>query len=720
MRTTLAFAWCLTFGCATQSGPPPSPAHSPGRGGGKKSDAPPTRVDDVVDVLHGVEVRDPYRWLEDGTKPEVAAWVEAQNGYLRSKLDGVELRKPIGDRLSELLAIGTLSTPVIRYPKSGPPRVFYTRREGSQNQPILYVREGLRGSDRVVVDPNAVRADGTAALDWWYPSDDGRLVAYGVSLDGSEWSTLRVHDLAAGKDLGDTIERTRACSLAWRPDGRGFYYTRYPRPGDVPAGEEHYYRHVFEHVLGTDPAGDPKLFGEGRDPKDWTTVGSSPDGKRLVIEAWQGWAKSEVYLLDTAKGSKPVAVAEKIDAAFDGELLDDRLLLRTNDGAPTYRLFSVDPKKPARTGWKEIVPAQEDVLDSVTVVGKKLVAETLHQAHSRLHLLDLGGKPLGEIALPTLGTVTGIGGTWDRPDLFIGFTSFAVPPEVHHRDLRSAKTELWERITAPVDTAGYQVEQVFFDSDDGTQVSMFLVHRKDLPKDGLVPTLLYGYGGFNISLTPSFNRAAFLLLERGGVYAVANLRGGGEYGDAWHKAGMLGKKQNVFDDFLAAADWLLQSGYTSPERLAIAGRSNGGLLVAAALTQRPRAFRAVLCGVPLADMLRYHRFLIAKLWIPELGSADDPEAFKWLHAYSPYHRVEDGKDYPAVLITTGEGDSRVEPSHARKLAARLQAATGSGQPVLLRTDVKAGHGQGKPLAKLVDEATDEWTFLFWQLGVRPW
>lgn len=712
-------ALLLPLACAGPAGKPAAKTSAPAAAK-KASDAPATRVENVVEDLHGVKVADPYRWLEDGAKPEVATWVEAQNRYLRSKLDPLAIREPIRERLTELLSIGTLSTPVARYPKGKPPRLFYTRREGTQNQPILYVRDGIRAADRVLVDPNAIEADGTAALDWWYPSPDGKLVAYGISLKGSELSTLRVREVDSGHDLGDKIERTRACSLAWKPDGHGFYYTRYPKPGEVAAGDENYYRHVFSHALGADPAVDPKLFGEGRDLKDWTSIGLSPDGKRLLIEAWQGWAKSEVYLLDVAKaGAKPVAVAEKIDASFDGELLDDRLYIRTNDGAPNYRLFAVDPKKPDRPGWKEIVPAGDDVLDSIAVVGKKIVAEYLHQAHSTLHVLDLDGHPQGEIALPTIGTVTAVGGEWDGPDLFVGFTSFAVPPEVHHRDLRSGRTELWERVTAPVNTGAYEVRQVFFDSDDGTEVSMFLVHRKELPKDGIVPTLLYGYGGFNISQTPQFSRAAYLLLEHGGIYAVANLRGGGEYGDAWHKAGMLGNKQNVFDDFLAAADWLLESGYTSTDRLAISGRSNGGLLVAAALTQRPRRFRAALCAVPLTDMLRYHRFLIAKLWIPELGSADDPEAFKWLNAYSPYHRVEDGKDYPAVLVTTGEGDSRVEPSHARKFAARLQAATGSGHPVLLRTEINAGHGQGKPLAKQIDEATDEWTFLFWQLGIKP-
>jgi len=720
MRMTRMMLCLLPLACAspvkkTAGGPTPTGDSGPRNGG-----APPTRVENVVEQIHGVKVGDPYRWLEDGSKPEVAAWVDAQNSHLRATLEPLGHRQAVRERLEELLSIGTLSTPVARYPKGKGGRFFYTKREGKQNQPVLYVRDGVRGADRVLVDPNALRPDGTAALDWWFPSDDGRLLAYGISLDGSELSMLHVREVDSGHDLPDTIDRTRACSLAWRPDGRGFYYTRYPTPGTVPAGDENYHRHVFSHTLGADPATDPKLFGEGRSPQEWPVIALSPDGKRLLIEGWQGWSKSEVYLLDVAKpGAKPVAVAEKVDAAFDGELLDDRLFLRTNEGAPTYRLYVVDPKNPDRRGWREIVAAGDDVLDSVAVVGKRLVAEYLHHAYSQLRILDLEGRAQGEVELPVIGTVTAVGGQWDKPDLFVGFTSFAVPPEVHHRDLAAGKTELWQRVSAPVDTGAYQVEQVFYPSRDGTEVSMFLVHRKGLRKDGVVPTLLYGYGGFNINMTPQFSRASFLLLEQGGLYAVANLRGGGEYGEAWHRAGMRGNKQNVFDDFVYAADWLVQKGYTSPDKLAIAGRSNGGLLVAAAVAQAPRMFKAALCAVPLADMLRYHRFLIAKLWIPEYGSADDPEAFRWLHAYSPYHHIDDGKNYPAVLVTTGEGDSRVEPSHARKFAARLQAATRSGRPVLLRTETKAGHGQGKPLTKQVDEATDEWTFLFWQLGVTP-
>jgi prolyl oligopeptidase len=715
--TPITLLILLPLACATQGKAGPKAATGSARPHG---DAPSTRVDNVVEEMHGVRVSDPYRWLEDGSKPEVQEWVRAQNRYLRSKLDELAIGKPIRERIEELMSIGTLSTPEARYPRHAPLRLFFTRREGKQNQPVLYVRDGLRGTDRVLVDVNALSAQGTDALDWWVPSKDGKLVAYGVSPGGSEWSTLRVREVDSGKDLADVVERTRACSLAWRPDGRGFYYTRYPKPGAVPEGEENYHRHVFAHTLGTDPAADPVVFGAGRDPKDWPNVALSPDGKRLLVVVWQGWAKSEMYLLDAAHpGAMPVPVAEKIDAIFDGTLLDDRLFVRTNDGAPNYRLFAVDPKRPERPGWREIVPASGDVLDGAAVVGRRLVATYLHQAHSQARLFDLDGKAQGEVALPAIGTVTGVGGEWDGPDLFVGFTSFAVPPEVHHREMKSGATEIWERVSAPLDTGAYEVEQVFYPSSDGTEVSMFLVHRKGLRKDGIVPTVLYGYGGFNISLTPQFTRAAFLLLEHGGLYAVANLRGGGEYGEAWHQAGMRGHKQNVFDDFLAAADWIVEHGYTTPDRMAISGRSNGGLLVAAAITQRPRRFRAALCDVPLTDMLRYHRFLIAKLWIPELGSADDPEAFQWLSAYSPYHHVEDGRDYPAVLVSTGEGDSRVEPSHARKFAARLQAATASGHPVLLRTDFDAGHGQGKPLAKLIDEAADEWTFLFWQLGITP-
>ena len=687
----------------------------------KPSPYPPTRVDPVVEKIHGVTVVDPYRWLEDGSSPAVKQWTAKQNAYTRSVLDKLPGRAQIHARLSALLDIGSLGTPE---PARG--RYFYTKREGKQNQPILYVREGLHGKDRVLIDPNALDKEGTTALDWFYPTDDGSLLAYGLSTNGSEQSTLRIRDVISGKDLPDVIGRTRYCSLAWTPDRKGFYYTRYPAVGSVPKGEENYHHHVFFHALGTDPAKDATVFGEGRAAEDMPDVELSPDGRWLVVSEAQGWAKTEVYFADLhapkdRKGPVFQPLVEKVDATFDVIPRNDRFYVQTNEKAPRNRVFVVDPKNPARKAWKEILPEGPDVLESIAVVGNVLVGQFMVKASSRLRLFDKDGKLLQEVPLPTLGTLAGLGGEWDGDELLFGFQSFTQPQSIYRLDLKhpaEAKPELWGRVEADIDFTQYEVEQVTYPSKDKTPITMFLAHKKGVAMDGNNPTLLYGYGGFNISLTPSFGASRFLFLEKGGVLAIANLRGGGEYGEDWHKAGMLGNKQNVFDDFIAAAEWLIQHKVTNRDRLAVQGGSNGGLLMGAVLTQRPDLFQAVVCQVPLLDMLRYDKFLIARLWIPEYGSAENPEQFKWLYAYSPYQHVKDGTAYPAVLLEAAESDSRVDPLHARKMAARLQAATSSDRPILLRLETKAGHGQGKPRAKVVEELTDEWSFVFWQLGMK--
>jgi prolyl oligopeptidase len=685
---------------------------------------PPTHADDVVEKLHGVAVADPYRWLEDGTSPEVRAWVEKQNAFTRSALDRVPGRDRIHDRLAALLDIGYVGTPA---PRKG--RYFYTARRGKENQPILYVREGMGGAERVLLDPNTLAADGTVALDWWYPSRDGKLVAYGLSKDGNEQSTLHVREVAGGKDRPDAIARTRACSLTWLPDGSGFYYTRYPAA--AKRGEENYNRRVFFHRLGDDPAGDAEVFGDGRAKEDWPNVALSPDGRWLVVTVQQGWARAEVYFKDrTRDGAAFMPLIEGINALFTVVPRNEGFYVHTNDGAPRYRVFRADPLKPARADWKEIIAEGPDVLEGVAVIGDCVIGQFLHSAAARLRLFDRAGKPLtpnpsptrgegsdGEVKLPMLGSLTGLGGEWDGDEAFFGFQSFTLPQTVYRIDLKTGRPAVWEQVKADIDFSAYQVEQVSYRSKDGTAVTMFLAHKKGLKPDGKTPTLLHGYGGFNVSLTPSFNATRFLFLERGGVLAVANLRGGGEQGEEWHQAGMLARKQNVFDDFLAAAEWLIDHRTTDRDHLAIQGGSNGGLLVGAALTQRPDLFRAVVCQVPLLDMVRYHRFLIARLWIPEYGSAENEQDFRWLYAYSPYHRVKEGTKYPAVLLATAEADSRVDALHARKMAARLQAATASDRPVLLRLEPKAGHGAGKPRGKLLEELTDTWSFLLWQLGI---
>lgn len=668
----------------------------------------------AVDEYHGMEIRDPWRWLEDEADPGVAAWTEEQNRLTREALEGSPRRAGVRRRLEQLLAIGSLGTPA---PRRG--RYFYMRREGDQNHAVLYVREGSpEGPERVVLDPNGWSADGTEALDWYYPDRGGRLLAYGRSSSGDERSTLRILDVETGEHLPDVIPQTRACSLSWLPDRRGFYYTRYPAPDEVPEGQDQYRRRVWFHPLGADPAADPLVFGEGREPEDWPGVHLSKDGRHLLVSVSVGWTRTDLYLLDRETGEW-TTVVEGEEALYEGELYRGALYLHTNSDAPRYRLLRMELDRPGREHWREILPEEEHVLEWTGIVGRALFASVLVDATSRFYRFNLEGGSRTEIPLPTLGSLGGIGGEWDGDELFYGFSSFTMPPTIYRYDLRTGATTLWGRVEADLDPDDYEIRQVRCTSRDGTSIPLFLVHRRGLVRDGQRPTLLTGYGGFNLSMTPGFSRTSFLWMESGGVYAVANLRGGGEYGAPWHEGGRRERKQNVFDDFLAAAEWLVAEGYTCPERLGISGGSNGGLLVGAALTQRPDLFRAVVCAVPLLDMLRYHHFRIARLWIPEYGSSEDPEEFAWLHAYSPYHRVRDGERYPAVLLTTGEADSRVDPMHARKMAARLQESTTSGLPILLRVETRAGHGAGKPLAKVLDEATDTWTFLFDHLDVEP-
>lgn len=675
---------------------------------------PATRTDPTVETINGVRVADPYRWLENGDSAEVHAWTNAENAYTRRALDAVPVREQIKSRLSQLLSMGTISTPD---PHQG--HYFYTRREGQQNQPVLYVRDGLNGRDRALIDPNALAADGTVALDWWYPSDDGNLLAYGVSASGNEQSTLYILDVETGKKLTDTIPNTRAASLAWLPDAKGFYYTRFPAPGTVPKGEENYHRRVYLHRLGDDPTKDADIYRRDDRPSDWPSVNVSRDGHWLTINLPNGWSRNDLYLRDLReRDSEFVPIVEGKDATYDVTIVNGHMYISTTEGAPMGRVFEAAAANPRRSAWRELIPESEGALQSMTIVGDCILAEYLYRASTRLSVFRRDGTPLKDVKLPAIGTTSAVSGEESGTEGFFSFSSYGFPPAVYRYDTQTNTASVWARVDAPsVDPKMIEVKQVFYPSKDGSNVSMFIVHRRGIKLNGDNPTLLYGYGGFNVSQTPDFNRGLYLWLERGGVYAVANLRGGGEYGEAWHKGGMLARKQNVFDDLIGAAEFLIKDKVTRPERLAIQGGSNGGLLVAAALTQRPELFRAVVCQVPLTDMLRYQRFLIAKLWIPEYGSAEDPRQFKYLYAYSPYHHVVAGTKYPATLITTAESDSRVDPLHARKFAAALQAANSSEHPILLRVETKAGHGAGKPLTKQIEESTDVWSFLFWQLGV---
>jgi prolyl oligopeptidase len=683
--------------------------------------APPTAAEKpIVDMFHGTKVLDNYRWLEDGKSPETQKWVEREMAYTRGILDPLPGRAAINQRLTDLLSIGSVTAPII-----AGRHYFYTKREGMQNQPVLYVRDGVNGPDRVLVDANKLAADGTIALDWYYPSDNGKYVAYGTSPGGSEVSTLHVIETKTGTLLPDTIERTRAASVAWKLDNSGFYYTRYPKKGDVPAGQEMYNRHVFYHELSNDPENDDQpVFGQGRDAEDWPSVSLSNDGHWLLITVQQGWTKTELFLMNVKAGTPPTRITTGKDFLYNGEVYNDKLFITTNEDAPRYRVFVADAGNYDRESWKELIPQTDAVLQGTGVFGGKLFAQYEQNASSQLKLFDLDGKKLNDLPLPAIGTVYGSGGRWDRDEIFYGFQSFTFAPSIFRYDLKDGSSSLWTHVDAPsIDPSAYEVKQEWFNSKDGTRVPMFVVHKKGIAKNGHTPTLLTAYGGFNLSLSPSFNRPAYLWMEHGGIYAVANLRGGAEFGEDWHRAGMLEKKQNVFDDMIAAAEHLIAEKYSDKNHLAIQGGSNGGLLMGAMITQRPDLFHAVVCQVPLLDMLHYQDFQIAKLWIPEYGTSEKADDFKWLYAYSPYHHVKSGTQYPAILFMTADTDTRVDPMHAKKMTALMQSEAKNGashtRPILLRIETKAGHGAGKPVAKQIEEFTDVYSFLFWQLGVRP-
>jgi prolyl oligopeptidase len=687
--------------------------------------APPkARVAPVMDSYHGQQISDPYRWLEDATALETRQFIEKENAYTRSVLESVPGRETLRKSIESLMTIGRVGAPRI-----GGGRYFYERRDGRQNQAVVYVRDGQAGKDRALIDVNALASDGTIALDWWYPSDDGKYVAFGTSANGSELSTLQIIDAGSGILLTEKIERTRAASVAWLPDSSGLYYTRYPRPGDVPEGEEMYNRRVFFHQLnhGENANGqnDPLVFpseGESIDPQHWPNVSLSNDGRWLLVDVSKGWTKTELYLKDlSAPSGKFQCITVGENCLYHAEILDRQIYITTNEGAPQFRVFKASCTAAERVNWKEIIAETDAVIEGrATIIGKKLFVHYIRNASSQLQLFNLNGQAIAEIAMPALGSIFDLGGNWNSESAFFGFISYAIPPTVYEVNF-DGQTKEWAHVESAIDPEKYQVEQIWFNSKDGTRVPMFVVSKKGLAKNGHNPTLLSGYGGFNVGRTPFFNRnVMLLLLQQGGVYVDVQLRGGNEFGEDWHRMGMLDKKQNVFDDFAAAAEHLITQKYTDADHLAIQGGSNGGLLMGAALTQRPELFRAVVCQVPLLDMLRYQLFQIAKLWIPEYGASDDPGQFEYLYAYSPYHHVRPGSLYPAILFMTAESDTRVDPMHAIKMTALLQAqaANGPDRPILLRVDSKAGHGVGKPITKLVDDAVDVWSFLFWQLGVK--
>ena len=678
---------------------------------------PLTPREEAIDEWHGERVTDHYRWLEATDSERTRSWTDAQNARTRAVLDSLPQRRHFADRLRQLLAVGLLDTP---RPTSG--RIFHTRRAGAERQAILYVRDSVDGEDRALVDPNKLDAAGLITLDWYYPSHDAKYVAYGLSRGGDEMSTLHVIEVATCRELAERIPHTQRSTVAWAGDG--FYYAANPAPGTVAPGDEHYHRRVRFHRLGDDPVRDETVFGEGRPKEDIVHARTSPDGRWVLFHAFKGWTRSDLYLLDRHAPERGLrVVTEGEQGISEGFPRNDAIWLRTNLDAPNYRVVRAEFDAPERSRWRTIVPESEHALEAFSVTRGHVAAVTLERATSRVNLWSKDGGHEREVGLPGLGMVEFVSG--DPNGDLVGFTyqSFTVPPIAFAVDARTGDARELVRLPAPVglDPESIVVEQTTYASKDGTDVSMFLVHRRDVTPNGQVPTVLNGYGGFNVSRTPQYIAGAAAWVEAGGLFALPNLRGGGEYGERWHRDGMLERKQNVFDDFYAAAEALVTRGWTRPERIGVAGGSNGGLLTGAALTQRPELFGAVYCAVPLLDMLRYQSFLIARFWIAEYGSAEDPEQYRWLRAYSPYHHVRDGIRYPAVLFTTAEGDSRVDPMHARKMAALLQAqsAENPDATVLLRVDRDAGHGIGKPLDKQVDDLADQYAFLAWRLGLEP-
>jgi prolyl oligopeptidase len=667
---------------------------------------PATPIENVVDRLHGVELVDPYRWLEEAKSPRTRQWLDEQIAHTDSLLHKQPGIERIKARLGELMKLDVMGMPTVRGK-----RYFFSRRKKDQDQSIFVMREGVDGPETVLIDPNGWSKDNTTSVSALDISKDGTRIVYGVRQGGEDEQEIRVLDVTTGKDLPDRIPKGRYFGgAALTPDNRSLYYSRYETEGP----------RIYRHEMGTEVAKDTLLFGEKLPKGLLAAFTLSDDGARLAFTVIHGSAasKTEVYLQEPAGTGEIKPLVTDIQARFSAIFAGPHLYIETNWKAPNGRLLRVEPGKAKPDEWTEILAEDPKApLQSVSPIGGKLYVNRLVNATSRMSLHEPDGALVSVLKLPGIGTSSGMSGEWDQTECFYSFSSFTDPGSIYRSDVKQGLTSLWFAPPVPFDGSKFQTEQVWYTSKDGTKVPMFLVSKKGMVRDGSNPVLLTGYGGFNISRTPSFSASTAVWLELGGVYALPNLRGGGEFGEAWHEAGMREKKQNVFDDFHAAAEWLIENKVTTPEKLSISGGSNGGLLVGAAFTQRPELFRAVVCSVPLLDMVRFDRFLVAKFWVPEYGSAETPGDFEFIRKYSPYHNVKPGTKYPAIMFVTGDADTRVDPLHARKMAALMQAATGSKHPVLLHYDLKAGHSQGLPVNKQIEDAADVLIFLCWQLGV---
>ncbi len=682
---------------------------------------PETKKEDVVDNYHGTVVPDPYRWLEDQNGAATAAWVAAENAVTLPYLAALPERESIRQRLTQLW----------NYPRYGTPfeeggQYFYYYNSGLQNQSVLYTQKSLRDSARVLIDPNTLSTDGTVALSSVAIAPNGRLAGYGIATSGSDWNEFRVRDVATGQDLGDHIKWAKFSGMTWLKNNRGFLYSRYPEPAEdqklkaALANQMLYY-----HELGT-PQSQDKLVYARPDQPSWFIGGDvTDDGRYLLISISENTdPKNRLYYIDLKNPQQPdlsapvVKLIDNNDFGYNVVGNDGPVFyVITNHEAPKQKIIAIDTRNPAPANWKTLVAESEHVMQSAQMAGNRFFVRYLADAQSRVRMFAVDGKSLGELELPGIGSVGGLSGDRDRNELFYTFTSFLYPTTVFRYDIATGRNEVFRRPELSFDASAYETKQVFYTSKDGTRVPMFITHKKGIALDGNNPTYLYGYGGFNISMTPSFSVPNLVWLEMGGVFAMPNLRGGGEYGDAWHEAGTRERKQNVFDDFIAAAEYLVRERYTSPARLAIGGGSNGGLLVGATMTQRPDLFAVAFPDVGVLDMLRYHKFTVGWAWASDYGSSDDPAAFKYLRAYSPLHNLKAGVCYPATMVTTADHDDRVVPGHSFKFAATLQAAQSCDKPTLIRIETKAGHGAGTPISKIIEQVADRWAFARYHMGL---
>lgn len=674
---------------------------------------------DQVDDLHGVRVPDPYRWMEATPEEsdDLREWIEAENKVTFAFLESIPERTRLKERLTRVWDYERFTPP---FKEGG--KYFFSRNTGLQNQNVYYVADSLDAQPRVLLDPNAMSAEGVVALTGLDVSDDGRLLAYGVAEKGSDWQVWRVRDIASGRDMPDEVRWVKFSGASFTKDGKGFFYSRYDEPEEGSAlTAQNYYHKLFYHTLGTSQSED-RLIYQRRDEKEWGFGGSvTDDGRYLIITVWKGTERKNLIFYKNLQ-SPDAPVVELINA-FEAEydFIDNDgpvFWFKTDLDAPRYRVIAIDTSSPDRSNWKTIIPESRDTLRSVGLVGDRFIAHYMQDAKSAVRLFDLNGSPLRDVKLPGLGTATGFTGKRGDKETFYGFTSYTDPGSIFRYDVATGESTVWRKPKTDIRLDDLETRQVFYPSKDGTKVPMFITCRKDVKLDGHNPTILYGYGGFNASMTPSFRASTTVWLEMGGIYAVANLRGGGEYGKDWHNAGRLKNKQNVFDDFIAAAEWLIANKYTTSDKLAISGGSNGGLLVGAVMTQRPDLFAAALPAVGVLDMYRFHKFTIGHAWRSDYGDPDVAEDFHVLRKYSPLHNLKTGTRYPATLITTADHDDRVVPAHSFKFAAALQEAHSGPNPVLIRIQTKAGHGAGKPTSMQIEEAADIFAFLVRVLDMK--